>query len=80
MPLIKIDGQDYDYDQLSEAAKKQLQSVQFVDTELVRLDNQTAVFKTARIGYINALKQALTSPPRPAPRAGILSGDTIKFD
>jgi hypothetical protein len=80
MPVIKIDGQDYDYDQLSEAAKKQLQCLQFVEAELVRLDNQAAVFKTARIGYLNALKQALTSPPIPAPSAGILSGDTIKFD
>ena len=80
MPLIKIDGQDYDYDRLSEAAKKQLQCLQFVEAELIRLDNQAAVFKTARIGYLNALKQALTSPPIPAPSAGILSGDTIKFD
>ena len=80
MPMIKIDGQDYDYDSLPEAAKKQLQCLQFVEAELIRLDYQAAVFKTARAGYLNALKQALTSPPIPAPSAGILSGDTIKFD
>jgi hypothetical protein len=40
MPVIKIDGQDYDYDSLPEAAKKQLQCLQFVEAELIRLDNQ----------------------------------------
>jgi hypothetical protein len=77
--MIKIDGQDYDYDSLPEAAKKQLQCMQFVDAELVRLDNQTAVFKTARIGYYNALKQALNLQPTPAPVPSILDGGTIKF-
>lgn len=79
MPMIKIDGQDYDYDNLPEAAKKQLQCLQFVDAELVRLDNQAAVFKTARAGYLNALKQAVNPPPAPAPAPSILDTGTIKF-
>lgn len=74
MPMIKIDGNDYDLDSLSDAAKAQLQCLQFVEAELVRLDQKTAVFKTARIGYYNALKQAL--PPLPLRS---LENDTIKF-
>lgn len=75
MPMIKIDGQDYDLDSLPDVAKKQLQSLQFVDAELARLAAQTAVFQTARIGYANALKQALT----PAASPGSLENSTIKF-
>ncbi|MBV5297759.1 MAG: DUF6447 family protein [Rhodoferax sp.] len=63
MPMIKIDGQDYDLDSLPDAVKNQLQSLQFVDAELARLGAQTAVFKTARIAYVNALKQLLTELP-----------------
>ena len=74
MPMIKIDGKDYDFDSLPDAAKAQLQCLQFVDAELSRLENQAAVFKTARVGYLNALKQALPSPPlRP------LESESIKF-
>jgi hypothetical protein len=78
--MIKIDGQDYDYDSLPEAAKKQLHCMQFVDAELVRLDNQTAVFKTARVGYYKALKQALNPQPATASAHSLLDGDTIKFE
>lgn len=38
MPTIKIDDKDYDLDQLSEEAKAQLASLQFVDAELQRLN------------------------------------------
>ncbi len=81
MPMIKIDGQDYDIDSLPEAAKQQLQSLQFVDNELIRLNAQTSVYKTARICYAIALKSALAPQPAPAVTgdAGVLSGDTIKF-
>ena len=80
MPMIKIDGQDYDYDSLPEAARQQLQSIQFVDAELVRLNAQIAVFQTARVGYVNALKQLLNPQPAPASVQSLLNGDTIKFE
>ena len=59
MPTIKIDNQDYDLDSLSDNAKAQLQSLQFVDAELQRLSAQAAVLQTARIAYVNALKAEL---------------------
>lgn len=49
MPIIKIDDIDYDPDQLSDEAKAQLASLQFVDAELQRLNAQAAVLQTARI-------------------------------
>lgn len=69
MPIIAIDGKDYDLDTLPAPAKAQLQSLQFVDAELQRLQAQTAVLQTARMAYSKALQHAL------AP----FSGDTIKL-
>ena len=59
MPIIKIDDKDYDFDQLSDNAKAQLASLQFVDAELQRLNAQTAVLQTARMAYAKALNDAL---------------------
>ena len=59
MPIIKIDDKDYDFDTLSQEAKDQLTSLQFVDNELIRLNAQVAVNQTARIAYSNALKELL---------------------
>jgi hypothetical protein len=71
MPNITIDNQDYDLDHLSDEAKAQLASLQFVDAELQRMTNQTAILQTARMAYSKALQMALPSP---------LAGDTIKFN
>jgi len=59
MATIKIDDKDYDVDKLSDEAKNQLISIQFVDAELQRLTAQAAVFQTARMAYANALKEVL---------------------
>ncbi len=61
MTTIKIDDKDYELESLSDEAKNQLVSLQFVDTELQRLNAQAAVLQTARLAYVNALKDAL--PP-----------------
>ncbi|PJC13051.1 MAG: hypothetical protein CO065_17100 [Comamonadaceae bacterium CG_4_9_14_0_8_um_filter_57_21] len=71
MSTITIDNQAYDLDTLSDEAKAQLQSLQFVDAELARLQAQTAVLQTARMAYSKALQAAL--PVLPA-------GDTMKFN
>ena len=71
MPNITIDNQDYDLDSLSDEAKAQLASLQFVDSELQRLTAQTAILQTARMAYANALKAALPSP---------FAGVTLKFN
>lgn len=56
---ITIDGKEYGLDTLSEEAKNQLGSIQFVDSELVRLNAQVAVYQTARNAYSAALNELL---------------------
>ena len=59
MATITIDGQEYNTDNLSTEAKNQVASLQFVRTELLRLNAQVAVFKTTESGYAQALKREL---------------------
>lgn len=59
MTIITIDDKEYDFDMLSDEAKNQLGSLQFVDAELARLTAQAAVLQTARIAYSNALNDLL---------------------
>ena len=61
MPNLTIDNIDYDLDTLSDEAKAQLQSLQFVDAELARLTAQGAVLQTARMAYSTALQESLPS-------------------
>jgi hypothetical protein len=62
MPVITIDGKQYDTDKMSETAKIQLTHLQATDIEIQRLNIQVAIFQTARVSYINALKQELEKP------------------
>jgi cell division protein ZapA (FtsZ GTPase activity inhibitor) len=59
MATITIDDKEYDTETLSDEAKNQLQSINFVDQELARLNAQAAVLQTARIAYAKALNDAL---------------------
>ena len=71
MPTITIDGKNYDLDTLSDDAKAQLASIQFVDAELLRLQAQAAALQTARMAYSKALQDLLPALPE---------GDTIKLN
>ena len=73
MRKITIDGREFEYEQLSENAKAQLSSLQFVDVELQRLQAQIAVMQTARAAYAKSLNEEL-----PAVNSEY-AGDTIKF-
>jgi len=59
MSTIKIDDKEYDAATLSDEAKNQLASIQFVDSELVRLQSKAAALQTARMAYSKALQAAL---------------------
>ena len=61
MPIIKIDNKDYELDSLSDEARAQLASLQFVDAELQRLNAKSAVLQTARMAYSKALNEALSA-------------------
>ena len=70
MPKINIDNIEYDTDKLSDEAKAQLQSLQFVEQELARLQAKTAAMQTARNAYAKALQATLPALP---------AGDTLKL-
>tara|TARA_E500000331_G_C17135890_1_gene660450 strand:+ start:47 stop:226 length:180 start_codon:yes stop_codon:yes gene_type:complete len=59
MPEIKINDKSYDLDNLSENAKNQIASLQFVQSEIVRLNAKLAAFKTAEIAYSKAVEEAI---------------------
>ncbi len=59
MAKITIDGTDYDIDSLSDKAKEQVASLQFVQNEIKRTEANLAVMKTASVAYSTALKNEL---------------------
>tara|TARA_X000001036_G_C20361728_1_gene676770 strand:- start:557 stop:745 length:189 start_codon:yes stop_codon:yes gene_type:complete len=59
MAKVTIDGKEYDSENLSDEAKKQLASLQFSVSEVNRLQALLAVTKTAQSAYTKALKDAL---------------------
>ena len=56
-----INDKSYVIDKPPEAAKVQMVSLQFVDSELARHNATVAVFQTAGIGNLNALKPHLAA-------------------
>ncbi|MBM3337002.1 MAG: hypothetical protein FJY60_04860 [Betaproteobacteria bacterium] len=59
MPIIKIDGKDFDTETLSDSARAQLVSLQATDAEIQRLQIQLAIAQTARNAYAKALQEML---------------------
>tara|TARA_Y100001968_G_scaffold324957_1_gene365370 strand:+ start:1705 stop:1887 length:183 start_codon:yes stop_codon:yes gene_type:complete len=59
MAEININGKGYDIDSLSENAKKQIVSLQFVQNEIKRLNSQLAAYKTAEIAYSKAVEESI---------------------
>jgi len=60
MTTITIDEIQYDAESLSETAKAQVASLQFVQQELVRLEAKIAVYRTAEASYAKALKDEIS--------------------
>ena len=81
MPNITIDGKEYDTESMSEDALGQLQSLQFVDNELMRLRAQAAAMQTARNAYAGALKGLLENGEKDdEDSADISLPDNLNFD
>lgn len=59
MATLTFNGKEYDIESLSENAKGQLASLQFVEAELQHLQSQTAVLNTARNAYLRELQSEL---------------------
>ena len=56
---ITIDDKEYVLDDLSEAARAQLVSLQITDQEIIRLQQQQKIAQTARNAYAQALSAEL---------------------
>jgi len=61
MAKIIIDEKEYETDDMSDEAKAQLQSLQFVDNEIAREQSKIAALQTARNAYAQALQKELES-------------------
>ncbi|MFT4862953.1 MAG: hypothetical protein ACI95C_002177 [Pseudohongiellaceae bacterium] len=59
MGKITVDEKEYEIDDMSDEAKAQLQSLQFVDGEITRNQLKAAALQTARNAYAQALHAAL---------------------
>ena len=69
MTTIRIDDKEYAIDALSQEARNQLASLQFVDNEWTKPQAQMAALETARMAYAKALQESLQNP----------EGDTINL-
>jgi hypothetical protein len=63
MPKITVDDIEYNTEDLSDNGKAQLASLQFLETQLSKLQGEIAVYQTAKIAYVNALKAELEKIP-----------------
>lgn len=59
MPKITIDEIEYNTEDLSDNGKAQLASLQFLEVQMQKLKSEIAVYQTARISYVTALKAEL---------------------
>lgn len=61
---VTVDGISYPFSALNAEARRQISNLQFVDAEIVRLNNQLAVCHTARSAYNKALNDLLPRTPQ----------------
>ena len=61
MPKITVDGMEYNTEDLSDNAKAQIASLQFLEDQMSKIKSEIAVYETAKSAYIQALKAELES-------------------
>ena len=59
MAKLKIDDLEVELGDLSPEAMKQLQSIEFVNEQILLRNNELQIAETAKIGYSRALKREL---------------------
>ncbi len=80
MPKITIDEKEYDTDEMSQEALQQLQALQFVRGELVKIQMSAAALQTAQNAYIRALKAQLEKGEADDEDSTIDLPDDLVFD
>ena len=56
MPKITVDEVEYNTEDLTETGKATLASLQFLESQMQKMRNEIAIYRTAQISYIAALK------------------------
>ena len=59
IPKITVDGMEYNTEDLSDNAKAQIASLQFLEAQMAKIKSEIAVYETAKSAYIQALKAEL---------------------
>ena len=59
MPKITVDNIEYNSEDLSDNGKAQLASLQFLEAQMSKIKSEIAVYQTARVAYVNALKSEI---------------------
>jgi hypothetical protein len=59
MPKITVDGMEYNTEDVSDNAKAQIASLQFLEAQMAKIKSEIAVYETAKSAYIQALKAEL---------------------
>lgn len=59
MTTVTIDNNEYEVESLTDEARDQLASINFVDQEILKLQGLLAAMQTARNAYANALSELL---------------------
>lgn len=59
MPKITIDNIEYNTEDMSDNAKAQLASLQFLEVQMTKIKSEIAVYETAKSAYIQSLKNEL---------------------
>ena len=61
MPRLRIDDIEYNSEDLSEKGKGLMRSLQFVETQINRIQQEIAVYRTTHATYLKALKAEIQS-------------------
>lgn len=59
MAKVTIDGKEYEFENLSDDAKQQINNIRVAEQKLLQLQQETALVQTARAAYSAALAKAL---------------------
>lgn len=79
MSNVTVDGVEYELDTLSDNAKAQLHSIQYVDAEITRLNAMLAAFQTARLSYGRELAAELGNTENKSD-TNVELPETLSFD
>ena len=59
MVKVVVEGTEYETDTMSDNGKAQLASLQFLEAHVQQVQNEIAVYETARLAYSKSLKREL---------------------